>query len=201
MKIKSRAQYGQDLWVEEMTNAKRNGFFIELGARDGKKTSNTFYLEKKLNWSGILVECCPYNIEKLKKIDRTNSEIDTRAIFSENNKKIKFNTSKSSGIGSLIHKEQFREEVEVTTVTLDVLLKEHNAPKQINYISIDVEGVEEDVLLAFNWQYDIQLWTIENGNFDPTRRERIRKLMFDKNYMLVKNHKGDDIDDWFYKKN
>ena len=34
----------------------RDGFFVELGANDGLSQSNTFYLEKKLGWRGILIE-------------------------------------------------------------------------------------------------------------------------------------------------
>ena len=33
-----------------------NGFFVECGALDGERSSNTLYLEKKLNWTGLLVE-------------------------------------------------------------------------------------------------------------------------------------------------
>ena len=34
----------------------KDGFFIELGANDGIRQSNTFYFEKNLNWRGILIE-------------------------------------------------------------------------------------------------------------------------------------------------
>jgi hypothetical protein len=38
---------------------KRGGFFIEAGAHNGVEASNTLYLEKKLGWTGILVEPNP----------------------------------------------------------------------------------------------------------------------------------------------
>jgi hypothetical protein len=34
----------------------KKGFFIEAGAFDGINFSNTYYLEKELNWKGILIE-------------------------------------------------------------------------------------------------------------------------------------------------
>ena len=37
----------------------KNGFFIEAGANDGYSRSNTYYLEKKLGWTGLLVEGIP----------------------------------------------------------------------------------------------------------------------------------------------
>lgn len=38
-----------------------NGFFIECGALDGETRSNTLYMEKFLNWSGLLIEADPLN--------------------------------------------------------------------------------------------------------------------------------------------
>ena len=50
------SQFYQDLFVTFYFKDKRNGYFVEFGACDGKYLSNTYYLEKELNWSGILSE-------------------------------------------------------------------------------------------------------------------------------------------------
>ena len=42
----------------------RNGFFVELGANDGIKQSNSLYFELKKNWKGVLIEPSPYNFQK-----------------------------------------------------------------------------------------------------------------------------------------
>ena len=42
------------------------GFFIECGALDGEKGSNTLFFEKSRNWSGILIEADPSNYAMLK---------------------------------------------------------------------------------------------------------------------------------------
>ena len=46
-----------------------NGFFIECGANDGVDQSNTWYFEKNLNWSGILIEPLSKQFQELKKIE------------------------------------------------------------------------------------------------------------------------------------
>ena len=40
--------------------AKRGGFYVECGAFDGERSSNTLSLERERGWSGLLVEMDPY---------------------------------------------------------------------------------------------------------------------------------------------
>ena len=50
----------------------------------------------------------------------------------------------------------------IKSMTLEMLLKKYNAPKVINYISIDTEGSEFDIIKKFNFNlYDIKFVTIE----------------------------------------
>lgn len=43
----------------------RNGFFVEAGAYDEETFSNTLFLEKELNWTGLLVEADPKLYSKM----------------------------------------------------------------------------------------------------------------------------------------
>ena len=68
-KRKSKTYYGRnkvDKIILKYLNFD-NGFFVELGANDGIKESNTYYFEKNLNWKGILIEPSIENYEKCKK--------------------------------------------------------------------------------------------------------------------------------------
>lgn len=51
------SQIGQDCFVVAALGGKRHGTFLDLGAHFAKATSNTWYLEKKLGWRGLAVDC------------------------------------------------------------------------------------------------------------------------------------------------
>jgi hypothetical protein len=59
------SQAGQDKWVVEFFKFKENGFFLDIGAYDGIEYSNSYYLEKNLNWNGICIEANPTIYKKL----------------------------------------------------------------------------------------------------------------------------------------
>ncbi len=63
--IKSYSQEAQDLKVLLHYKLKKDGYFLEIGASDGVKFSNTYLLEQKYNWSGICVEPIKDDYEKL----------------------------------------------------------------------------------------------------------------------------------------
>lgn len=60
------SQYGQDRYfIEELFKDKHDGFFVDIGANDGVKLSNTYCLEK-LGWHGICIEPIIPAFNKLK---------------------------------------------------------------------------------------------------------------------------------------
>ena len=68
-KLKKKKYFGRnkiDAKLLEYLNYE-NGFFVELGANDGLRESNSYYFEKNLNWKGILIEPVSKNFEKCKK--------------------------------------------------------------------------------------------------------------------------------------
>ena len=52
----SKSQIFQDLFVLYYSGKKKNGFFIEIGGGNGYDLSNTYLLEKKFKWQGIICE-------------------------------------------------------------------------------------------------------------------------------------------------
>ena len=62
---KSYSQFGEDTFVKELLQDRRNGFFLEAGALDGVRFSNTLGLELSHNWTGLLVEPDPSSFAAL----------------------------------------------------------------------------------------------------------------------------------------
>jgi len=198
-----KAAHLQDLWVLSNTGL-RSGFFVEFGGYDGIASSNTYVLEKNYGWKGIVVE--PAIGMKNQLVENRSCYLDFRAIWDKSNEIIEFTEDSVEGylsvasMDSLINTENPKTKYQVKTVTLWDLLKHHNAPKLIDYISVDVEGSELRILSNFfenNTDYEISLWTVEH-NFRENKEE-IRKLFQKYGYEAISEELS-SRDFWFKKK-
>ena len=167
------SQFGQDKIIKNyFFQNKKNGFFVEIGAFDGVLGSNCIHFEKSMNWEGIAIEPSKIQFEKLSKnrnckvlnaaISSTEKDVEfieviegltqmsgidddnySAKLIIENNKKNKFNKNK----------------MKTSTFEKSILTKE------IDYLSIDIEGAELDVLKSINFQeYIIKVISVENNN-------------------------------------
>ena len=67
------SQINQDKYfIENINNNKQHGVFLDIGAHDGIVNSNTYALEKYLNWSGYCIEAN----QKIYKILRENRQCE-----------------------------------------------------------------------------------------------------------------------------
>jgi hypothetical protein len=87
----------------------------------------------------------------------------------------------------------------VETVSLYDLLAQHAAPRAIDYLSIDTEGSEFEILRHFDFDtYDIRVITVENG-FIASRQQQIFELLNAKGYHRILGYLS-DFDDWYVKR-
>ena len=87
----------------------------------------------------------------------------------------------------------------VETISLNDLLKVHNCPRQINYLSIDTEGSELEILRAFKFEdYDISIITVEH-NFREMDRQAMFILLTSKGYVRL-FQRFSKFDDWYVKR-
>lgn len=200
----SMSQLGQDLWVLARTEYKRNGFFVEFGATDGVILSNTLLLEKMFNWKGLLSEPNPEYFAELKK-NRSSDAFDA-CIAGKSGETVEFVLADEfGGIKDYIDRDRHASRrasyaelpehvLTLTTVSLDDFLTQNGAPAHIDYISVDTEGSELDILCTFPFdKWDVAMWTIEH-NFSEDR-EKIFEIMTANGY----RRKEVRFDDWYYK--
>ena len=203
--IKSRSQLGQDLFVLSETECKRGGYFVEFGATNGINLSNTYLLETELSWKGILAEPARVWEEQLK-TNRPNSSIETLCVWSDSNSSLTFNETDNpdfSTIDSFSYKDGHRDtrlvgkRYEVQTISLNDLLIKHRAPNHIDYLSIDTEGSEYEILKAFSFnEFNIGIITVEHNN--TPQRELIYNLLTSHGYKR-KYENISRFDDWYVK--
>lgn len=196
----SYSQIGQDLEVLNFYNYKRDGFFVEIGASDGINLSNTYLLEKRYNWKGVCVEPIPYHFDNLCK-NRPNSLCCNRAIYNKTNIQVIFDIANNydllSGITNEIdcHKQSVdnnKTQIVVETITLNDLLDICNAPLFIDYLSLDTEDSELEILKSVDLsKYTFGLIDVEHNYVEP-RRTQIRELLMSNGYDYIKENKWDD---------
>jgi FkbM family methyltransferase len=168
---KSHAQLRQDLWVLHETRHKRSGYFVEFGATDGVHLSNTCLLEREFGWRGILAEPNPAWHAALRQ--NRKADIDLRCVFGRSGERVAFAATEHPELATIVGYEsndghrrarQDHSVVEVETVSLNDLLRQHDAPPDIDYISIDTEGSELDILAPFDFKrWNVALFSVEHN--------------------------------------
>lgn len=198
----SKAQLHQDIFALFQHNFKRGGYFVEFGATNGIDLSNTFLLEKNFSWKGILAEpgkkwWNTLNVHR-------NVATDNRCVWNKSGEVLKFKEAAMGELSTLSafedcdHQSHLRREgveYDVTTISLMDLLAAHNAPHTIDYMSIDTEGSEYDILSAFDFTaYDVGVFTIEHNY--TQRRDDILALMEQNGYKRIFTNLS-KWDDWY----
>jgi FkbM family methyltransferase len=201
---KSKSQLRQDIFVLYELSFKRGGYFVEFGATNGKDLSNTWLLEQEYGWQGILAE--PARLWQADLKANRRARIETQCVWKTSGASLVFNEAKAPELSTIqsfsagdVHA-QAREGGEtyfVETISLMDLLEKHGAPREIDYLSIDTEGSEFEILEAFDFnKYNIRIITCEH-NYSPMR-EQLHAL-FTRNGYTRKYEQLSQFDDWYVK--
>lgn len=201
---KSMAQLFQDLFVLYMTKEKQGGFFVEFGATNGVTLSNSCLLEKSYGWNGILAEPAKCWHAELKA--NRNCIVETKCVWRKSGELLEFNEVAAqelstinifSGADGRTENRRYGNVYMVETISLNDLLDRHGAPKEIDYLSVDTEGSELNILSNFNFsKYEINLITVEHNY--TKEREKLFMLLSSNGYKRV--FEGfSSWDDWYVK--
>ena len=177
----SPSQYGQDQVVYELLKKPETGTFVDIGANDGVTFSNSLFFEK-LKWTGICIEPHPIAFQELASarscellnacISGTDSIVDFLVVEGSSHM--------LSGITSFMdptHLERIDREIEINSgekrfIKIDAIcpktLTKNYHLKKIDYLSIDTEGCEMEILKKFNFsEINVQVIGVENGSTTP----------------------------------
>jgi len=193
--MKFYSQVGQDQFLfEYFFRGKRDGIFVDIGAYDGEKFSNSLFFERFMGWRGLCVEPLASAFAKLSTTRKAICEqvcvadFEGLANFVEADAGIdeKMLSGLSAGFDPR-HVERLRR-VASNTIThkvpvtkLSSLLEKHSL-FNVDYCSIDVEGSELKVISELDLErFQISVFTIENNYDSP----EVPKLMAQKGYDFV----------------
>ncbi len=145
----------EDELVWEYFGRKDSGFFVDVGANDPKTYSQTWLLESK-GWKGLLVEPLGRLADKLRAARPASRVFQVACGGPGHAETAEFHEAEADGHSSLAPNlvdpgiRYVRMET-VPVLTMDELLAEAGSP-EIDFISIDVEGTQFDVLRGFTLQ-------------------------------------------------
>jgi FkbM family methyltransferase len=161
------SQEKQDEYLEtNIFKGYKNGFYMDVGAHDGVSINNTLYFEKYNNWTGINVEPIKSVYDNLVINRPNNININCAVCNNDGNAEFICNVGYTEMISGLKdnfddrHYQRLNYEnelmgsktnlININTKKIESICDEHNI-KHINYLSIDVEGAEFEVIKSINF--------------------------------------------------
>lgn len=185
-----------------------SGYFVELGANDGVTQSNSLYFEKHRNWRGLLVEPAPQNYLKCRQNRSSEDSIYCAACVSfdygQEFVRIAYSNLMSTPVslesdiqdphahaelgGQFLGDGETVFEFGAIARTLNSLLLDAGAPQLIDFLSLDVEGAELDVLKGVDHQaFRFKYILVECRDFP-----RLSVYLKDQGYSFVEKLSGQD---------
>ena len=197
-----QSQVQQDKLIMALLNNAPNGFFIDLAANDATNLSNTYQLEKQLSWNGICIEPNPIYWTSL---SHRKCHVVAAVVGKARMEEIRFRMypdlkkrAPSGGIEGYIDPNILRSKekpAELYTVPFMEILQKFHAPREIEYLSLDVEGSEFLVMEAFPFEaYIFKVMTIERPN------QQLADLLIANNYLYLAANNEDGMETaWIHK--
>jgi FkbM family methyltransferase len=191
----SYSQEGEDMVLRAIFHNKKNGFYVDVGAHHPRIFSNTYYLYRN-GWCGINIDAMPGSMLPFKK-NRKN-DINIEAAISDTKQTLTYHIFNEPALNTFsfqlaeerknIAKFKLISTKKIATRTLSEILEEH-VPKEreIDVLTIDVEGFDLNVLKSNDWlRYRPKIILVEalNFSFDNFRRNELVSFLYEKRYVL-----------------
>jgi len=182
---KQYSQWGEDLIINKFFQNKKKGFYFDIGSYHPYTLNNTLLLHKK-GWNGINIDINPTAID-LFNISRPN-DINICTTIDEKKRKFKmFFDGPFSSVNTL--NEEFYEDarslyfknvtfLSVQSKTIDEIIKISGHNESIDFINIDVEGSDFDILKQIDLKkFKVKLIAIETHHVDGSKVKNLNLIL------------------------
>lgn len=194
------SQLGQDHFVLELLGGMRGGYFLESGAADGVRGSNTLLLESDYGWRGLCIEA---NDRYFDALQRNRRCLCVHCCLYDREAEVDFleDANMLGGILEAYPAPMLRytrhvygaglSSVKKRTRTIGAVLQEVQAPGVIDYWSLDTEGSELAILRGFPFdRHHLRVLTVEHNRQDV--RQHIRRYLAQRGFRHVRDFGIDD---------
>jgi FkbM family methyltransferase len=191
-----QGQADQDVLAYLYFKGRREGFFLDIGAYEGKAYSNTYALEQ-IGWKGVCLEPLPDVFDRLRRNRRCDCY--NLAMSDESGEGAGFiravGVETLSGLESkmapthkdwIVREKGVVERIEVKTITFGDLMSRYPGISRVDFLSLDVEGAEISILESIDFSaYRFGLIAIESIDETPGEGEKLRGFMREKGYEML----------------
>ncbi len=188
----SYSQEGEDMILRKYFDTKQDGFYIDIGAHHPKRFSNTYFFYNR-GWRGINVDAMPGSMKSFNVVRKR--DINLEVAISNIEKDLIyyiFDEPAINGFSKEISQDREKnspykliDQIKIKTETLAGILSKclPLEVKKIDFMSIDVEGLDLEVLKSNNWEkYRPHIILVELLDFESFDNDPIFSFLINKNY-------------------
>jgi len=155
----SYAQEGEDILIDRILNNQKQGFFIDVGAHHPMRFSNTYYFYRK-GWRGINIDAMPGSMKLFQ--EHRPEDINIEAAISRDPSPLVYYRFNEPALNTFIKEEaekkdglatyRIEEKITIQTTTLSSIIDQYLPKgKEVDFLTIDVEGLDLEVLQSNDW--------------------------------------------------
>lgn len=192
--VKSYSQEGEDMILRRLFEHTTDGFYVAVGAYHPKRFSNTYYFYKR-GWSGMNIDATPGSMQAFQKA--RPRDINIEAAIAKDRRELTFYMFNDPALNSFdeaLSRKRVREgyrvvkEQKIVTSRLEDILADNMPTGQnIDFMSVDVEGFDLEVLQSNDWQLfrpTFLLVESRESNLEDIRRSEVYKFLNVRGYVL-----------------
>ena len=188
------SQEGEDVILRRIFEDQKNGFYIDIGAHHPKRFSNTYYFYDR-GWEGINIDATPGSMKIFQKF--RPRDINLEIAISEKEQLLTyfmFNEPALNSFSKSFSDERQNEKcyiektISIPSFPLSTILDKHLPPEQIiNFLSVDVEGLDLQVLASNDWNKyrpKVVLAEVLGASLNTIKQDPVYKYLTNQGYIL-----------------